>query len=97
MSPALENAIERLRFVTTMALFDPDKRLKEREDEYVLVDLAAPGGCVIVRETEEGWWFESHDLRKNMRQLERLLADPTVACGWYTTPRFNDPGGWYDP
>lgn len=98
MSIAEIAAYEELCFQIQMAEFDKDKHLKRREKQYVEIGIKTPGAIIVVRETEDGWWRESYDFSNNPeKQIEKLKNDPTVACGWYSTARFNEPGGWYDP
>lgn len=96
-SPAFLSGLERLQFALTLASFDQDKHLKNREHQYVNVALSTHG-IFIIRETEDGWWKEALDVKGDPhKQLEKLKADPTVACGWAITPRFTEKGGWADP
>jgi hypothetical protein len=96
MSPRIQHQIESMRVFAKFAEFDPNKRLTNKEDQYCWIGLCQPGGVLIIRETDEGWWVESPEIKKPS-QLQKLIDDPTVACGWSNTRRFNEPGGWFDP
>lgn len=92
MSIKSEYANELFNYYKVMASFAPERHLKEREELYV---HGINDAIKIVRETEEGWWRESLDFKGDVqKQLERLLLDETVACGWITERRFTDNGGW---
>ncbi len=96
-SPALQHRIERLFFALQLADFPEDRHLSEREKQYCEMNLLTHG-IFVIRETEDGWWKESIDFKHDVaKQIEKLKADPTVACGWINQARFNEPGGWYDP
>lgn len=91
-SPKLEYEIESLNYALQMAQFDPAKHLKNKEKQYV---HGLNDDIKIVRETEEGWWRESIDVKGNMEeQIKKLREDKTVAIGWFCTPRFGGNGGW---
>lgn len=94
-SPAMAHQDEQLNYQLVLASFDTAKHLRGREQQYVDVKIMTPGGIMVIRETDEGWWKESYDVSKNPeKQLEKLKNDPTVACGWITTARFAGNGGW---
>lgn len=94
MNPKLEHEMEALNHTFQMAQFDPQKYLKGREERYVWVKP----DIMIVRETEDGWWREEQDFKSMPeaveKQIEKLRQDPTVATGWFNTPRFSRNGGW---
>ena len=96
MSPALESAIEQFRFDLQMSEFDESKHLKEREDQYVWVGVGP--GILVVKETPDGWWREDIKLKSDVKQqIEKLVADPAIACVWLRNNRFAGSGGWDDP
>lgn len=99
MSPRVEHTLEMLQYYTQMQSLPPEEHLSEREKPYCTSALTSPGGDIfIVRETAEGWWRESIDFKEDKeKQLKKLLADQEVVCGWISTPRFNEQGGWSDP
>jgi hypothetical protein len=94
MSPRLEHLLEKLNFDIKMSQFAPENHLKEREKQYIQSpDMG--GDIFIVRETEQGWWRETHDYEKDVEaQIKRYQEDKTVAMGWFGTPRFKGNGGW---
>ena len=94
MSPKLEHELEHFNYALTMSSFDPAKHLKEREEKYVMPTYMG-GDILVVRETKDGWWRESIDFKSDPeKQIEKLKNDPTVAVGWFGTPRFRGNGGW---
>lgn len=96
-SPRIESAIEQIRHRLVLASMDESKHLKEREEQYVDVAISTPGGILVIKENEEGWWKESYNFKGDVtKQIQKLKDDPTVIYGVYTTFRFNEPGGWYD-
>lgn len=100
-NPKILAAIEMLSYVQAIDELGEDRHLKEREKQYVNMGIMMPGSIFIIRETEDGWWKEYHDMGKsedkNKKMIQKFMDDPTVAYGWYTTMRFQDKGGWYDP
>lgn len=95
MSPKEEHLVEKIQFLKTLSLFDESKHLADREHQYVNTKMMIPGGVLIIRETEEGWWRESYNYKDEI-QLEKLINDPQVAAGWISSHRFNQNGGWYE-
>lgn len=94
ISPKQEFLLERLLLLDELSSFDPSRHLKEREAQYVDVKTATPGGIMVIKETPEGWWKESYNAKGDVtKQLQKLKDDPTIACGWLTTSRFNG-SGW---
>lgn len=97
MSPKLEHKIELLNFHIKMAQFPKERHLQEREVKYVMPPYIG-GDIFIIRETAEGWWREEINYKADPEaQIEKLRNDPTVAVGWFGTPRFSSNGGWFDP
>lgn len=96
VSPALEHAIEMLNYHIQLSQFDPEKHLKDREQQYCQLALLGAADCFLIRETEDGWWRESVDL-KSCETMQKYIDDPTAACAWLMTPRFTELGGWADP
>ena len=97
LSPAIEYQVEQFAFAIQCSAFNETQHLKERERQYCMSNLHTHG-LFIIRETQDGWWRESIDFKGDVgKQVEKLMSDPTVACGWINAPRFNEPGGWYDP
>lgn len=97
LSPAFQCTVERLLFEVQMEAFDEAKHLRAREKQYPNIHVCTPG-LFVIRETAEGWWRESIEFKGDVdKQVEKLTSDPTVACGWISEHRFNEPGGWYDP
>lgn len=95
-SPAEQSLLERLRYQSQMALFDESRHLRQREKQYVHSQMS--GELLIIRETTDGWWKEDVQMKGNVeKQIQGLIDDPTVACGWVISQRFTEPGGWYDP
>lgn len=99
MLPSLLSALENLQLEIQMMAFAPEKHLPNREKQYCASALNLPGGAIFaVRETPDGWWRESIDFEEDKeKQLKKLLADQEVVCGWISTPRFTEQGGWSDP
>lgn len=96
-SPAFQSKVERLNFDIQLSEFNEDRHLHAREKQYCDANLTTHG-IFVIRETEEGWWKESIDFKGDVtKQMEKIKADPTVACAWINQARFNEPGGWYDP
>lgn len=95
MSIAKQYALEQLSYIKAISSLDPSKHLKQREGDYVHVGMMTPGAIHIIKETEEGWWEESHDVKGNVqKQLDKFLQNPSVIYGWITSHRFSDKGGW---
>jgi hypothetical protein len=95
VSIASQYAMEQSAVALQLSQFLPEKHLKDRERQYCTRALVAPEMIFLVRETEEGWWQESLDLgEKPKKQLDKLIADPTVACLWVNERRFQNNGGW---
>lgn len=96
-SISLQSNLETLNTALQIAEFDEEKHLKEREKQYCDMHLLTQG-IFVIRETDDGWWKESIDFKGDVsKQIDKLKNDPTVACGWTNTARFNEPGGWSDP
>jgi hypothetical protein len=97
LSPATQHVMEQIFFEKQMEAFPEASHLNERERQYCQANLLT-SGIFVIRETPEGWWRESIDFKGDItKQIDKLRLDPTIACGWITTPRFTGPGGWYDP
>ena len=95
MSPKLEHDMERLNFNIQMSQFDPAKHLKEREEQYIALPYCPNCEIFVVRETEEGWWRENINFAKDLdKQIQEHKNDPTIAVGWFSSPRFRGNGGW---
>jgi len=98
VSIEFEYYLERIGVIEQILEFPSDAHLENMEHQYCLSGLLSPNTIFLIRETEEGWWRESVDLKGDAKkQTERLKNDPTVACAWINTPRFSEKGGWHDP
>lgn len=96
-SPAFLHTMAQTNLVAQMGAFDEENHLKEREKQYCEMNLKAHG-IFVIWETAEGWWRESIAFKDDVaKQIEKLKADPAVACAWMNQPRFDEPGGWCDP
>ncbi len=90
----LEFLVERLNLQYELAKYDPSKRLRNREKEYCTITLNTHG-FLLIKETDEGWWIESHDIEKNIeKQMDKYKNDPMVSSAFLNTPRFGGNGGW---
>ena len=101
MTPSQEAIIEQLSYFSALNSLAKINHLKSREKYAVEIIRSCPGNIFIIKETEDGWWRESHELGKNelarKKQIKKLIDDPSVAYGWIIDRRFSENGGWADP
>lgn len=97
MSPRHLNRLENFYLDLELSQFKENRHLVQREKPYCQMNLTTHG-IFVIRETEDGWWRESIDFKGDLsKQIDKLKADSTVACGFINQSRFNEPGGWSDP